>query len=201
MLMGSRKTILLLRRATPFFFGIVLCACATVQPIPIAMEPGASLKSYHAIAVAPVTVDSNVPVDSRLAGELQLDIEEALEQKSYQIADYDHAPAGALLVECEYVSFVPGSVTKNVAAVGATAVAEAAFWPLGVLVPASALFPEMSTAGDTEATVKASFGDKGSGQILGDLVVNGNNPPGVDAMQKYVACQIANAIDANIKGS
>ncbi|HLW69227.1 MAG TPA: hypothetical protein VKS22_01255 [Candidatus Binataceae bacterium] len=184
-----------------------IAGCTTVRPPELALEPNVSLAQYNALVVAPITLspDASIDLDPKLADELAADLSAALKTKGYSVADSKSAPAGALIVQCTYVSYRPGNaaVTTGIYALSLA----------GAAIPGPQL-PALlfGHAGDIGATVLVTLSDKSSGKVLASMVVVKEITPGPEYgsggwttgkhyIQQMVAEPVASAIDEKIKGA
>jgi hypothetical protein len=168
----------------------ILSGCAA-EPAPLATEPGVSLAGRTNIAVAPASNDTGQNYDFDLTGTFTEDLKSALLAKGYTVIDTKAAPPDALIIQCSFLSYVPGNAAAKI--VG---------------------------AGRSEARVKTTVVDQKTGQVVGDLLTTKQigglgfpllalGPGGVTALPTVggyktilnnVADNVATAIDRKIKG-
>ena len=171
------------RREALLFLVAVLgvAGCTAGRPLPeLMMQPGASLSGITQLAVAPASNDTGQTYELDIGDVFTNDLVSALRSRGYTVADPNTAPADTVLVQCSFISYAPGNA--------------AARW----------LFPGL---GPTEATIKTSLINKGTGKVLGAMLTQKEETGGgllsVGAY-KYIlerlANDVADVIDKKIKG-
>jgi hypothetical protein len=159
---------------------IALTGCVAATP-QIATTPGATLSGYRVLAVAmPIVPKHPDGYSFDVAETFRDDLKHALSERGYQVADSANAPPGALVVQCEFVTYEEGSAFKR--------------WI-------------MPGWGATQATVLTTFADQKTGAPLGSLMTSqAVGAGGLYTIGQYrlilisVAGQVATAIDNKIKG-
>jgi hypothetical protein len=192
---------------------ILLCGITAGCASQKAGKPAATaaqMRSFSAVAIAPLTVQKGVLLNSKLQSEFVQDLQDALAAAGYRLAAISSPPPGTVEVRCSYLDYYPGNQLKYFT----LGVPPIAVPGVGTMVTDGSYIPPSLGAtvfGYSKATVAVALIDRDSGANIGNLVVTRAIPPNqvgtgtIEPVNKLIQYEVANsaaqAIHRTIKPS